>query len=354
MAEEEKTEQPTTRKRNKARQEGQVAKSQEVSSVCILMAALAIFVFGAGWMINNLAVVMIEIFQNFTTLNITEPNSFRTFTYTIFRHIFITLAPLLFALMVVGVAANIAQFGFLYTTKPFKPKLSKFNPIKGMKKFASLNSLIELVKAIAKIMIIGGVAYLALMGSIDELPGLMLLSLLDIMSFIGWAAFKIVFYVCLILLIMAMLDFTWQRYRHEKSLKMTKQEVKDERKNEEGDPQIKSRIRKIQYQRHNERMMEAVPEATVVITNPTHIAVALKFDAPTMSTPVVIAKGAGILADRIKRIAMRHDIPIVENKPLARALFRLVEVGSMIPVDLYRAVAEVLAYIYRLKNPARR
>ncbi len=353
MAEEEKTEEPTGRKRNKAREEGQVAKSQEVSSVCILMTALAVFTFAAAWMINNLAVVMQEIFQNFATINISEINSFRTFVLSIFRHILLTLGPLLGALMVVGVSANIAQFGLLLTGKPFQPKLSKFNPIKGLKKIVSVNSLVELAKSIAKILIIGGVAYLALMGSLDELPGLMLLNILEIMAVIGWAAFKIVFYVCLVLLILAALDFVWQRHRHEKSLKMTKQEVKDERKNEEGDPKIKSRIRGIQFQRHRERMMEAVPEAAVVITNPTHIAVALKFDAPTMSTPAVIAKGAGVLAERIKTIARQHDIPVIENKTLARALYKMVEVGGIIPIDLYRAVAEVLAYVYRLKNPTR-
>jgi flagellar biosynthetic protein FlhB len=181
-------------------------------------------------------------------------------------------------------------------------------------------------------------------------PPLMQQGVGEIFLFIARVAFKILFFVCLALIILALLDYIYQRWQFEQSIKMTKQEVKDERKQVEGDPKVKSRIRKAQLEMAARRMMEAVPEADVVITNPVHLAVALKFDASEMVAPTVIAKGAGHIAERIKEVASEHQVPIVEDKPLAQTLFKMVEIGEFIPVELYRAVAEILAYVYRLKG----
>jgi flagellar biosynthetic protein FlhB len=209
---------------------------------------------------------------------------------------------------------------------------------------------VEAAKSIIKIFIIAGIAYGLIKGEMEGFPPLMQLSVGEILIFIAQTAFKILFVVCLALIILAFFDFLYQRWQYEKNLKMTKQEVKDEHKQTEGDPKIKGRIRKAQLEMAQRRMMEAVPEADVVITNPIHLAVALKFEASEMLAPTVIAKGSGHVAERIKEIARSHQVPIVEDKPLAQTLFKMVEIGEFIPVELYRAVAEILAYVYRIKG----
>ena len=201
-----------------------------------------------------------------------------------------------------------------------------------------------------KILLVGGVAYLVLKRELPIIPSLMHMGIIDILSFIGWVSLKICFFVCLVLIILATLDFTYQRWEHRRGLKMTKQEVKDERKQTDGDPKIKARIRGIQMEMARRRMMEAVPEADVIITNPTRLAIALKFDSEKMIAPCITAKGSGFIAKRIRDIAKEYDVPIVEHKPLAQTLFKAVEIGDMIPEDLYKAVAEILAYVYRLKG----
>jgi len=209
---------------------------------------------------------------------------------------------------------------------------------------------VELGKSIMKLLIIGGISYGLIKAEMKGFPPLMQQGVGEIFLFIAQVAFKILFFVCLALIILALLDYIYQRWQFEQSIKMTKQEVKDEHKQVEGDPKVKSRIRKAQLEMAARRMMEAVPEADVVITNPVHLAVALKFEASEMVAPTVIAKGAGHIAERIKEIASEHQVPIVEDKPLAQTLFKMVEIGEFIPAELYRAVAEILAYVYRLKG----
>jgi flagellar biosynthetic protein FlhB len=231
-----------------------------------------------------------------------------------------------------------------------KLSLNKLNPITGMKKLASLKSLVELAKSILKITIVGGIAYAVVASEMQLFPSLIQTTVVDIMLFIARVAFKIFFYVCLAMIVLAVLDFVYQRWQHEKSLRMTKQEVKDERKQSEGDPKVKARIRRIQIEMAQRRMMESIPQADVVITNPTHLALAIQFDAKQMIAPRVLAKGAGFIAERIKEIAREHHVPIVEDKALAQVMYKMVEIGDDIPVELYRAVAEILAYVYRLKG----
>jgi flagellar biosynthetic protein FlhB len=219
-----------------------------------------------------------------------------------------------------------------------------------MKRIFSLRGLVELAKSILKILFIGGIAYSVVSGYLKDFPALVRWDLGALWSFTAEVTFKIIFYVFLAMLVLSALDYLYQRWQYEESLKMTKQEVTDEHKQSEGDPKVKSRIRSLQRQTAYHRMMAEVPKADVVITNPTHLAIALRFKSDEMPAPRVVAKGADYIAERIRETAREHNVPIVENKPLAQTLFKMTELGDYIPVDLYRAVAEVLAYVYRLKG----
>ncbi|MBW2412002.1 MAG: flagellar biosynthesis protein FlhB [Deltaproteobacteria bacterium] len=349
-AAQEKTERATPRRRQDARKKGQVAQSREVSSVLILMTTMGVFYFAGSWIFYNLFGLFSGIYENIATPALNTVPEAVIFSRTIFDYLVSILVPIFLPIVVAALVANVVQVGFEMHGQPLLPKLSKLNPIAGMKKFVSLKSLVELLKSLAKIVIVGGIAYVIIAKEMIHFPSLMQKSVVDILLFIASVAFKIFFFVCLVLIVVAALDYIYQYWQHEKNLKMTKQEVKDERKQTEGDPKIKARIRSIQLEMAQRRMMEAIPEADVVITNPTHLALAIKFDAQEMIAPQVLAKGSGFIAERIKEIAREHNVPVVEDKPLAQTMFRMVEVGDFIPVELYRAVAEVLAYVYRLKG----
>ena len=346
----ERTEKATPKRREQARRKGQVAQSREIPSVLIILTAMGIFYFAGSWVIGNMFDVIRSVYEQLDTLRLNEIADVHAFSAGIFEKVFLILIPFFLPLLIVGVAGNIGQIGFEFHSEPLRPKLNKFNPISGLKKLVSLKSLVELVKSILKILVVGGVAYGVLKKEYAKFPALMQQEVGHILIFIGQIAFKILFFVSLALIILAVLDYIYQRWQHEENLKMTKQEVKDERKQSEGDPKIKARIRRVQLEMAHRRMMDAVPEADVVITNPIHLAVALKFDPVEMVAPTVLAKGSGHIAERIKEIAGNHQVPIVENKPLAQALHKMVEIGEFIPAELYRAVAEVLAYVYRLNG----
>ncbi|MGD8944692.1 MAG: flagellar biosynthesis protein FlhB [Desulfobacterales bacterium] len=346
----ERTEKATGKRRQEARRKGQVAQSRELPSVAILLTAMGFFYFAGTWMFWNMSEVVSGIYQQLDTLRIDAVPDVSAFSTVIFKKVFNLLIPFFAAVMIAGLAANIGQIGFEMHSEPMRPKLGKFNPISGLKKLVSLKALVELVKSILKILIVGLIAVAVVKKEMTKFPALMQQEVFDILVYIGKGAFEIFFYVCLALIILAVLDYVYQRWQYEENLKMTKQEVKDERKQTEGDPKVKGRIRKAQLEMAARRMMAAVPDADVVITNPVHLAVALKFDAEQMVAPTVVAKGAGAVAEKIKDIAHEHQVPIVEDKPLAQALHKMVEIGEFIPVELYRAVAEVLAYVYRLKG----
>lgn len=345
----EKTERATAKKRLEARRKGQVARSREVNSAAVLLAALLCFYFSGKWMTQTLIVWMKGSLQTIGTgaLGIVSGQHLLLDCVTIALTV---LFPVLIAVMFAGVGANIAQVGFLMVEEPFKFNLTKLDPIQGMKRIFSLRSLVETVKSILKIGLIGWIAYAVLKNQMVDLPGLVQLSVEEIFVFSGQLISRLFLYVCLALVALAALDYVYERWQYEKDLRMTKEEVKEEAKQREGDPKIKSRIRSMQMAMARQRMMGMVPEATVVITNPTHLAVALKFDGQNMAAPQVVAKGAGFLAEKIKRIAQENHVPVLEDKPLARVLAKSVEVGGFIPVELYRAVAEVIAYVYRLKG----
>ena len=285
--------------------------------------------------------------QDAVLLEMTPASLYQLFLLTV-RQMAIILAPLLLFLMLVGLGANLMQVGFKITPKAMKPKLSKFNPISGFKsRFLSLRPLVELVKSCLKIGVLGYVAYSVYRQNFAGFFDLINLPVPLILSFVAKVAFQVLWRCGLALLIMALFDYLYQRWDFMENQKMSKQDVKDEMKQQEGDPQVKSRIRSMQMSMARQRMMQEVPKADVVITNPTHIAVALSYDQKKAEAPILVAKGAGLVAERIKKIARENGVPVVENKPLARLIFKTVELNQMIPENLYQAVAEVLAYIYR-------
>lgn len=343
-----RTEPATPKKREEARKKGQIANSRELTSVLVLLSALSVFYFSGGWMFHQVGDIMKTVFGQAGQLDLGVQNV-HSLMWFLFQKGVMLMAPLIAVVAVAGILGNIAQFGFLLTGEPLTPDLKKLNPLKGIKRLISMRGGVELGKAILKVIIIGGVAFLMIRGEMTKIPALVSISVSSITAFIGQVALKLGFYTCLVLIILAAIDLVFQRWQHERDLRMTKQEVKDEFRQREGDPMVRSRIRAIQREMAMRRMMDAVPDATVVITNPTHLAVAIKFDR-SMQAPKVLAKGAGHLAARIKEIAAEHDIPVIEQKPLARALFKNVEIDQYIPADLYHAVAEILAYVYRLKG----
>ncbi len=344
----ERSEPATPKKREEARKKGQVAKSREIPSVFVLLSALSVFYFVGDWMFDQMNGVTREIFLQISYWRL-NPESAHDLMWFIFQKMVVLLAPLVIAVALAGIIGNVAQVGFLLTGESMSPKLSKLNPIEGLKRLASPTSLTELIKSIFKMIIIGSVGYNVLRGEMDQIPAMVAWQTNAIMGFVGRVALKIGYYTCLVLIVLAALDYVFQRWKHERDLRMSKQEIKDEHKQREGDPMIRSRIRSAQREMAMRRMMEAVPKATVVITNPTHLAIAIRYERG-LPAPVVVAKGAGHVAERIREIAGRHNIPIIEQKPLARALYKDVEIGHFVPVDLYQAVAEVLAYVYRLKG----
>lgn len=346
----EKTERATPKRRQEARKKGQVAQSREISSVMILLVSLGVFYFAGSWIFWNISGLFSGVYQNINLLRIHAISDASAFSLDLFKKFLVILLPFLMPILIAGLAANIFQVGFQPHPEAMMPKFTKLNPISGLKRLGSLKSLVELTKSISKILFIGGIAYLLVRADMRVFPSLIQQEVGQILVFIARIALKICFFVCLAMIVLAVLDFLYQRWQYEKDLRMTKQEVTDERKQTHGDPKIKSRIRSVQMELARRRMMAAVPEADVVITNPTHLAIALKFDVREMIAPRVMAKGAGFIAERIKEIAREHRVPLVEDKALARVLYKMVDLGDYIPVELYRAVAEVLAYVYRLKG----
>jgi flagellar biosynthetic protein FlhB len=346
----ERTEKATSKKRQEARKKGQVAQSREISSAMILLTALGVFYFAGSWIFWNLSGIVSGVYQNIESLRFASVNDASTFSMDFFYRFMTVLLPVLLPLAVVGFVANVMQVGFMISSEAMALKLNKLNPIAGIKRFVSLKSMVELAKSIIKVLFIGGIAYLLVRSDIQEFPLLIHQEVGQILVFIARVSLKVCIFVCVALLVLAAIDYLYQRWQHEQDLKMTKQEVKDEQKQTYGDPKVKARIRGVQMEMARRRMMESVPEADVVITNPTRLAIALKFDAEEMIAPRLLAKGSGHIARRIREVARDHQIPIVEEKPLAQALYKMVEIGDYIPAELYRAVAEVLAYVYRLKG----
>jgi len=345
----ERTEQATPRRREEARKKGQVARSQEVASVAILLACLIYFYFDSGRLVRKMMGMVSNFLKESGTLLISNNNIQSLAVYWLFEF-FILIAPLLLTVLIAGLFANFIQVGFVISAEALEPKFSKIDPIKGFQKLFSLKSFAELAKNILKLFIVGYVAYVTVASEIGNLPSLMDQSVGEILVYMGQISFTIILRTSWVLIVLAILDYVYQRWEYEKGLKMSRQEIKDEYRQTDGDPLIKARIRRIQREMARKRMMAQVPKADVVITNPDHIAVALQYDQLKMFAPVVVAKGTGFVAEKIREIARESKVSVIENKPLARVLYKMVKVNEVIPENLYKAVAEVLAYVYGLKE----
>jgi flagellar biosynthesis protein FlhB len=346
----EKTEPASEKKRSDARNKGSVAKSMDLNSAALLIFGLLILYVGGSALATQLGQMARSIFSNLShvELNAANAHSFLKEHITFFV---ITVLPTLVGFLVVGLIANFGQVGFLFTMQPLMPSFGKMNPAAGLKRVLfSKHAVIEIVKGMVKVVLVGLVAYNALKDVTAQSMTLVDSDVGAILEFMAKSAMQVGLKVGLAFFVVAGFDYWFQRFEFEKKLKMTKEEVKQEGKEAEGDPQIKGRIRTIQRQIAYRRMMHDVPTADVVITNPTHFAVAIKYEMGKMGAPKVVAKGADLIAQRIKEIAKENDVPIVEDKPLAQMLYKTVDIGEEIPEKLFQAVAQVLAFVFRLRD----
>lgn len=349
----ERTEQPSSKRLQEAKDKGQVCKSVEVSTCFLFVATVVSFYFYIPSVASKLSEAMRYYLGNLTRWDGTQDSAMTIFNTAVIQ-LGIMLLPILAVFLVIGIASNILQTGFVFTGEPLIPKFSKLNPITGFKnKFLSMRSLELLVKNVLILFVIIWVAYRAIRRELPAFPPLMNSEVTVIVLTLFRSSMHILWDFLWVFVIIALADFVFQKWQHTKDLMMTKEEVKDEFKHVEGNPIIKSRIRSIQFHMARQRMMKEVPKADVIITNPTHLAVALKYERGKMVAPVVIAKGAGFVAEKIRDLARSSHIPIVEDKPLAQALYKSVEIGDVIPEEWYKAVAEILAYVFRLKAGVR-
>ncbi|MBP6497046.1 MAG: flagellar biosynthesis protein FlhB [Campylobacteraceae bacterium] len=341
----EKTEEATSKKIEDARKDGNVPKSQDTSAFVTLVVALGAFLALISW----IRIRIVELYQYYHSLigeDITKEVVLQLSIIT-FKEIIFMVIPLAVAVGIAGILANIMQIGFIFTTKPLMPDLMKLDPIKGFKNLFSLKKAVEAIKITLKVAVVIWACYIFLSKFIKELPTVIYFPIFDQL---GWLKDKLIILVAVILilfLVLALADLLFVRYNYFKGLRMSKQEIKDEYKQMDGDPKIKAKIRQIQMQMARKRMMQEIPQADVVITNPTHYAVAIRYNQDKEAAPKVIAKGTDFLALKIKEIALNHNIQIVENPPLARELYKKCNMGEMIPESLYKAVAEILAFVYK-------
>lgn len=344
-----KTEKPTPRKLRKAREKGQIARSREIPMMATLMGMLLILYYFGSYVVEGLERELV----NQLRLNIPEEftvSAVTTMARDILFRMGIMILPIFLAIFVISIASNVAQGGLAVSSESMKPKFNKLNPAKGFKKIISLNGLVNLAKSLILLVAIGIISWQVISKHMSLYPRLILMDIRQVFHWTTSISFTILIRVALLMIIVALADYLYQKYQFRKQLKMSKQEIKDEYKELEGDPITKGRIRRIQREMARKRMMADVQTADVVITNPTHFAVALSYKMDSMSAPKVVAKGTDELAARIKEIALEHNVPLVENKPLAQTLYRTVKVGAYIPMDLYKAVAEILAYVFKARS----
>ncbi|MBF0624297.1 MAG: flagellar biosynthesis protein FlhB [Magnetococcales bacterium] len=346
---ESKTEQPSSKRLQDARNKGQVPNSREVPTALLFLASLPLFFFQGPKLWGQLQGEMRFLLGEAISHDLT-PVGVATMVRDILTLMLLDLAPFFGVFLVVGLLASLVQHGWLFTLEPLAPNFSKISPLKGFKRLFSSRSLMEMVKSVLKMTVVGVAVYLGVRNHVNTVVGLSATSVGSVLMVLTSVVFEILWRVALAFLVLAILDFSYQKFEHLKGLRMTKQEVKDELKQTEGDPLLKGRIRQIQREMAQRRMMQEVPKADVVITNPTHYSVALRYVPGEMQAPRVVAKGVDAVAARIREVAKEHKVPLVENPPLARTLFRDVDLEQSIPPDLFKAVAEVLAYVFSLKK----
>ncbi len=344
-----KSERPTRRRLEKAREKGQVARSKEVPSAAVLFGGLLVLMYFGGTILRTLE------FQMTHLLKLQVPSEITTqYLSAMINNIALrtgmVLLPILLAVLVFSVTANVLQGGLAFSTHSLKFHFEKLSPTYGLKKIFSKNGLVELIKSILVLAAVAAISYQVLAKHIPIYPRLVLMDVRKLFHWTAYIGYEVFIRVAVLLIAVALADFCFQKYRYIEQLKMTKQEVKEEFKETEGDPITKGRIRRIQREMARKRMMADVPNADVVITNPTHYSVALSYKMESMEAPKVVAKGVGFLALKIRELAQEHRVPLVENKQLAQTLYKSVDIGQYIPGSLYKAVAEILAYVYKARN----
>jgi flagellar biosynthetic protein FlhB len=348
----EKTEPATPRRREEVRKKGQVAKSTDLTSSVVLMAAMLALYFLMPTLMRMLTELTRSYLENAATMRVDSAAATTLFIRaTMQAGVF--FMPFMLIIGSAAMLANVAQVGFKLSDYPITPRMEKLNPMTGFKRMFSARALVEFVKSIMKLILVGLIAYLTIRGEFQRLVSLSNVDVWGAWAFLGKLCFTLGMRIAIAFLALGLADYGFQRYQFEQDIKMTKEEVRQEIKDFEGDPQIRARVRRIRRQMAINRMMTEVPNAAVVVTNPTSLAIALKYETDDMAAPIVAAKGARLMADRIREIAAENGVPIVENAPLAQTLYKSVEVGGYIPEDLYRTVAEVLAYVYQIDRRSR-
>ncbi len=350
MAGDNRTEKPTGKRRSEARSKGQAAKSAEITSVAVLFVGMWMLSSRASDLVNAYATVTREAFR-MIALRGERPEAVLSISMNLLMTGISVVAPVVLAVAATGMVITVVQVGPMFSTQVLKPDLNKINPLVGIKRLWSPRIFMELAKAALKIAVMGFVAQQVIRERYWLLVGLQVSSPASALATLGGIMLEIAQKCGLALLVMAAADYLYQRRSFESGLMMTKQEVKEEAKQAEGSPLVKGKIRSLQRQLARSRMMQSVPDADVVVTNPTHYAVAIEYKPEKMQAPVVTAKGQMLVAQNIKKVAREHGVPVVENPPLARALYAAVEIGDAIPPEMYQAVAEVLAFIYKLRHP---
>ena len=348
----EKTEAPTPRRLQEARRDGNVARSTDLTAACVLLVGIMLLLIFGEQIFGNLKRSIEQLFDATYAGNLTRTDDLGASAVFWSRATAMSLLPLLLGIFAVALVATLSQVGFLVTVKPLVPRLDKLSPLKGFRNLFSARSGGRLAMSLLKIMIIAVVAALAIFGDLDRMIYLVELQTRSAMVAAAGLIFSLSLKLAAVLIVLALIDFAFQRWQRQRELRMSKHEVKQEMKQFEGDPLVKQRRVRVARQLALQRIASAVPKADVVVTNPTHFAVALQYDSQAMRAPRVIAKGADFMAMRIRQIAVLNNLPIVERKPLAQALYRGVEIGQDIPPEHYAAVAEILAYVYRLNGQA--
>ncbi len=343
-----KTEQATPRRLQEARKKGQVSKSTDLNGAILLLIAGLYLLFTKDGLIAQVQRYYFTYFNSYLSQR-NQEYYFVQLMMDFAMHVFAIFIPLLILLMVVALGVNLAQVGFMFSPEAIKPKFDKLNPFNGLKNMFSSRTLFELAKSLMKIIITGWVIYAAVKGEMANLLAIFHSPPQTLLSQVLAVAIKVLLWGATVYLGIGLLDLLYQRYAFKKQMKMSKQEVKDEFKQSEGDPQIKGWLRRQQRQLLANLVRKEVPQATVVVTNPTHYAVALKYEKD-MDAPLVVAKGADQLAKQIREIAEQHNVPVIENVEVARFLYANVEIGQGIPIEMYKAVAEILAMVFRLKK----
>ena len=344
-----KTEEPTQHRIEEFRRRGEVASSRELTNVLILTASLLSLTFSSAYMYEVLS-SFIEWLYFLDFSKAFEPKAFSKIIERSVSTALLCAAPVFVATVCIGVISNIAQIGLLYAPDVLNLKWERINPVLGLRKLFTIRVLVEALNGFLKFLFIFSIAYFFMQDELSKFTGYLHMDFSQGMSYGKGVLVKMIFFVIVGLFIVAAIDFSYQKFTYQKRLRMTKDEAKRERREQEGSPEIKQRIKTIQKEMSQKRMMQDIPKADVVVTNPIHVSVALKYDIKTMSSPQVVAKGVDFLALKIREIAKSHDVPLVENVPLARNLYKNVKLGAYIPRDLYKAVAEVLTFVYKIKK----